>query len=239
MQAVRRLKHAVNDFVGRRGWEIQKKQPHLIDFLRSRRITTVIDVGANEGQYATGLRVRGYHGEIIPFEPDRAAFKALKANAATDPLWTVNNEALGDENSVRAFNVTSYSEFNSFLPPTGSLTSIDPRSAVESQEQVAVASLDMLFSNFDGKRVFLKSDTQGYEKHVLLGAVKSLPKLFGVQVEISLLEMYEGQPSLVEIVELMKSFGYSLAMIWPNHFHPDDPVSLIEVDCVFANDRLH
>jgi FkbM family methyltransferase len=239
MSATRKLKHSLNEFLGRRGWEIQKKQPHLIDFIRSREITTILDVGANQGQYATGLRVRGYSNAIVSFEPDPDAFRILEAAASQDSLWTAQNLALGDRDEAgRAFNVTSYSEFNSFLSPTGALKEIDGRAAVATQTSVTVRRLDSIFGEYKGDSVFLKSDTQGYEKLVLLGAEQSLPKLRAVQLEVGFLEMYEGQPSFVELLELMRAQQFSLAMVWPNHYHPEDPTRMIEVDCIFANDRF-
>src|SRR5271154_6586030 len=95
MRNLRVLKHTVNDWAGRFGWEIQKKQVHLIDFIKSKKITTVLDVGANQGQYATGLRVRGYREKIVSFEPDPGAFGQLKAKAEPDPKWSVRNLAIG------------------------------------------------------------------------------------------------------------------------------------------------
>jgi FkbM family methyltransferase len=238
MRNLRVLKHTVNDWVGRFGWEIQKKQVHLVDFIKSKKITTVLDVGANQGQYATGLRVRGYRGKIVSFEPDPEAFRQLKAKAEPDPKWSVRNLAIGARDGEQTFNISQYNEFNSFLAPSARLKEYDRRAEVETQTKVAVAKIDSLFQDFQAERVFLKSDTQGYEKYVVEGAAESLPRIVGVQLEVGLVELYDGQPSFVDLLELMRSKQFSLALIWPNHYSDVDPMRLMEVDCVFVNDRI-
>ena len=58
-----------------------RKHPTLIDFIENRGVTVVYDVGANVGQFGTGLRQRGYAGKIFSFEPVKSAFEALKSVA--------------------------------------------------------------------------------------------------------------------------------------------------------------
>ena len=60
------------------------------------------------------------------------------------------------------------------------------------------------------KTLFLKIDTQGYEFQVLKGAEKILKKFEGILVEVSLIELYEGQKNWLEIVEFIQSHGFKL-----------------------------
>ncbi|MFZ0497148.1 MAG: hypothetical protein WBE80_05265 [Methylocella sp.] len=55
--------------------------------MRDRKITLVLDIGANKGQYGKSLRdTIGYKGRIVSFEPLREAFAILQQTAASDPL---------------------------------------------------------------------------------------------------------------------------------------------------------
>lgn len=237
MLATRILKHRFNEVLGRFGFEIAPRRPKLVDFLRSRKITTLLDIGANEGQFASGIRVRGYSGRIVSFEPTATAFAILQAKSVADGRWEARQMAIGDKDGHAEFRLAGFSQFNSFLAATSALVNIDTRAASEQVEEVEVRAVDSIFEEFRGERVFLKSDTQGYEAQVLAGARRSLPQIAGVQLEIGFVGMYTGQPSFIDLLRTMEDAGFSLALIEPNHFVPDDPTRLLEVDCVFANTR--
>jgi hypothetical protein len=81
-------------------------------------IQTVLDVGANEGQYWKFLRREvGFKGNIVSFEPVRALWEQLRIRAARDPRWLVYPLALGEFNEQREINVTALSSLSSFLRP--------------------------------------------------------------------------------------------------------------------------
>lgn len=78
-------------------------------------IDLVVDVGANEGQFAADLRQHGYQGKIISFEPISSAFAILQETAAADRNWEVKNLALGTQNTEQTIYVSDDSAFTSFL----------------------------------------------------------------------------------------------------------------------------
>ncbi len=81
-------------------------------------IDTVIDVGANKGQYRDFLRHHvGYRGSIVSFEPLPEFAASLKARAAADGNWTVHACALGAAAGELSLNVMAASVFSSFLQP--------------------------------------------------------------------------------------------------------------------------
>ncbi len=76
------------------------------------QINVVIDVGANEGQFASELRRMGYQGKIISFEPIASVFEKLKKVASTDRDWDVYNLALGQKNSQQTLNKAGDTDFS-------------------------------------------------------------------------------------------------------------------------------
>src|SRR5438874_74602 len=83
-------------------WRPQSSSEAAIaKMLTHHRIDTVMDIGANEGQYARLLREAGYTGRIISFEPLTRAHEQLLRASACDPLWTVAPRmAIGNREGV-------------------------------------------------------------------------------------------------------------------------------------------
>ena len=81
-------------------------------------------------------------------------------------------------------------------------------------------TLDAVFDDHVGveDRAFLKIDTQGYERAVLDGAANSLPRLAGLQVELSLTPLYEGEASWREIVDRLVAAGFELRFVLPGYY---------------------
>ncbi|MBY0511047.1 MAG: FkbM family methyltransferase [Rhodospirillaceae bacterium] len=107
----------VQNFFHGFGYELSRT-PHAQDFLSSRQVDLVLDVGANLGQYARGLRAQGYKGRIHSFEPIKAVHEKLAASAAGDAMWDVSNCAVGAAPGRADINVSDYTVYSSIRPTT-------------------------------------------------------------------------------------------------------------------------
>lgn len=212
---------------------VEFNAPSLVDFLSSRGIDLVLDVGANVGQFASGIRAKGYTGDIVSFEPIASEFRELKEKARSDRRWDVRNLALGEKSGYATINVSERSVFSSLLPQTSAARNADEFSAVTRSEQVDVARLDEIFDSFRDRNVFLKIDTQGYERPVLEGAARILTYLKGIRLELPIVHLYQRTWHLDEAIGYMRARRFFLSQITPVGFHWEDRASLLEVDCVF------
>src|SRR5664279_3594242 len=79
------------------------------------KVDHIIDVGANEGQFAIGMRKLGYEGLISSFEPLNGVFRLLKENSKRDPKWQTINLALGSKDEQLEINVSENTVSSSFL----------------------------------------------------------------------------------------------------------------------------
>jgi FkbM family methyltransferase len=61
------------------------------------QINLILDVGANDGQFAREMRELGYNGRIASFEPMASCIATLQKLAEADPLWSVHPFGLGRE----------------------------------------------------------------------------------------------------------------------------------------------
>lgn len=187
------------------------------DLLKRYRIDVVLDVGANVGQYARSLTKHGYNGRIVSFEPLPDAFQRLSANRWGFRNWSVQNYALGSENTNARLHIAGNSQSSSFQPMLDNHRLAAPESAYIGDVDVVVQRLDAVIDELvePGDRCFMKVDVQGHEHHVLEGASRCLDRIVGIEAELSLIPLYEGQSLWQESIAHMSALGFELAMIQP------------------------
>lgn len=116
----------------------------LMDFIESREISTVVDVGANIGQFGESLRADGYRGRIVSFEPTGSAFQILSQKAAADGNWKAHHCGLGAAKGTAILHASKLSVFNSILELSDAAKLHDSRMAVEHTEEVSIFTLDQM-----------------------------------------------------------------------------------------------
>lgn len=230
------LKSMVKKSLHRRGWELSKS-PNILTFLEVHNVDLVLDVGANLGQYGSGLRQRGYKGRIWSFEPIRAVFDQLKSRAGHDDRWKVTCTAVGATPGEATLNVSELSLFSSLKPANKTAYLFDPRVVVVEKQQVPVATLNDLLQGDTARQVFLKIDTQGFEREVLEGASNLLSNLVGIQLEVPVKNLYDNVWSFSECITYMAEIGFLPAQFRTVNALRDDPASAIEFDCIFRPQR--
>lgn len=188
--------------------------------LEGARVERVLDVGANVGQYARRLRAAGWRGDILSFEPLLDIRAALEAAAADDPAWEVAPAvAVGAAVGAGMFERSNESDMSSLRPQTERLRALSPSSAVAEVLDVEVRPLGALVTpRHAGERLFLKIDVQGGEDAVLDGVGPLWARLVGIQLELALTRLYEGERGYLETCARLESLGFRLALVLPGYF---------------------
>jgi FkbM family methyltransferase len=241
MNPIRALAH-------RFGFDIHRYNPYhsadlrLFAMLVANRINLVLDVGANTGQYAKMLRHVGYSGRIVSFEPLSDAHRSLVEAASRDANWTAAERvAIGSSSSELTINIAGNSMSSSLLPMADTHASVAPESVYIGTETVRVVPLDEVAPKYasTSDRVLLKLDVQGYEAAVLEGAPVTLANATGVQLEMSFVELYVGQPLFQDLFAALTQRGFELWGLLPGL--TDASGRMLQCDGVFFKrhyDRL-
>ncbi len=195
--------------------------PQLAGLLERHRVTLVLDIGANIGQYAASLRNNGYRGRIVSFEPLSAAHAELSANADLDPDWLVApRAAVGAAAGEATLNISPETDMSSLLPLTedaaDKLAGVRPTAS----ETVPVTTLATELPRYAAADdvIFVKSDTQGYEAEVLDGLADGADRVAGLQLELSLVPIYQGQPDYLALLERVRGLGFTPHLVIPGYF---------------------
>jgi FkbM family methyltransferase len=212
----------------------------LVSLLRRLQVDLVLDVGANQGQYGGDLRHLGYKGRIKSFEPVAGAFVKLAKAASGDPDWDVTCCALGEESGSATIHVAANgAASSSFLPMLARHSKAAPDADFLRDEIVGIERLDDVVGAIPGEsRVFIKVDTQGFERSVLAGATGLLRgPVVGVQLELSLVSLYGGGPLYDELLRDMSDIGFRLAWLYPG-FQDPTTGELLQFDGAFVRSAL-
>jgi len=199
------------------------------------KVDLLLDVGANVGQYVIENRQQGYLGQVVSFEPLPDAYQILRENAYGDSEWVIHERcAVGSEIGQTEINISKNSFSSSLLPMLETHSDSAPESVYIGTASTPVITLDSVYERYakDKKKVFLKIDTQGFEAHVLAGALKSLQSIFAVQLELSLVPLYANQELYPYFLKFFEDQGFYLWQIIPGFIDNDSGQSL-QFDAIF------
>jgi FkbM family methyltransferase len=203
------------------------------------QVNTLLDVGANIGQYGAAVRASRYAGRILSCEPLPDAYAHLARRASSDGNWTTVQTAVGDHVGMIEINVAANSYSSSLLPMTDAHLDAAPGSHRVGVEKVPITTVAALLAEhrIDAGRAMLKIDTQGYESYVLDGAGLALAEFALVQLEMSFVPLYEGQQLFDDLLDRLRDCGFEIYALEGGF---GDPRSgrMLQCDVLFANSRL-
>jgi FkbM family methyltransferase len=194
----------------------------------------LVDVGPYRGSFADVMRSLGYAGRIISLEPNLGEAGGLRKRAKGDPLWTVHQPAAGDVAAKRLLRVSPHGNLSSLLAPTERGLEYHPPLRESADVPVDVVRLDRFLPNMggaDAERIFIKTDTQGSDLNVLVGATGILDRVVTVHVELALQPTYEGAVDYLRLLAWLRERGFEPADLVPFFRHEG---LLIEADCLLV-----
>lgn len=218
----------------------KKPRYELAQLLEILKVTLVFDIGANIGQFGSEIRKVGYKGKIVSFEPLTNEHAILQKTAINDQLWQIHSQcAIGNYDGEVDINISGNSVSSSILPMSDLHVNAAKESSYVSKIKVPIRKLDSVGIPYvkEGSTFFLKIDTQGYEWQVLEGASFIVKQASGVQIELSLVQLYEGQPNWMDVIKKMESLGFKLWKLHPGFTDPNNG-QLLQCDATFIRSNI-
>jgi FkbM family methyltransferase len=207
----------------------------LVKQINHNGIDMIFDIGANTGQFGELMYKLGYKGKMVSFEPLTSAYDLLVSTCKSVDGWNAAERcAVGDEDGEIEMHISENSISSSAMDMLKEHENAAPDSKYVGTEKAKVFKLDTIFDKHsDGcKNVLVKIDTQGFEEKVLNGSVNSISKIKGLFLEMSLVNLYEGQVLFKDLYERIVANGFSMFGIQPA-FVNKETGRVLQVDATF------
>lgn len=177
-----------------------------LENLRSQyEFKTIIDVGANVGDFSRTCRNIFTHSTIHAFEPLLECVEEMRKNFLNDELVKIHNYAIGSQVGSIEFFKNDHLDSSSLLKTSEQHNQIFNFASNYSKQIVQVTTLDEHFKNKKIDTTLLKLDIQGYEHKELLGAKKTLRTVAVVICEVNFVKLYEDQSYFRDIFTITDS----------------------------------
>jgi FkbM family methyltransferase len=169
--------------------------------MRAKRFLTVIDVGANKGQFSLAARVASPAATIEAFEPVVEAAQIYRQVFDGAKGVTLHEVAAGAEDGEVPMRVPAHNDGASMIVPLDGKV-----------RNVRVARLDAIIKNIR-RPALLKLDVQGYELEALKGATGLLPDVDDVLCEVAFISPWANLPEAHEIIAFMRENGFRIGEV--------------------------
>ncbi len=179
-------------------------------WLRDMNFQTVLDVGANVGQFAAGVHAILPNAAIYSFEPLPDCYLKLVKTMSGVEKFHAFNLGLGAARAQMQINRSPWSASSSFRKMAKLHIENYPKTEGHETVTVPVETLDNMTAGLPMvDPVLLKMDVQGYEDQVLAGGQVTASRAAAVIIEVSFETLYEGQPLFDDIYRLLTAMGFT------------------------------
>jgi FkbM family methyltransferase len=201
---------------------------------RTAKVRTLIDIGANIGDYAEFMARFLSVQKTYAFEPLPSCLASLQAKRATIPDLKIFNVALADRPGKKVLYHNGYDPASSLLRVTDLSKHLFPQTAVETPVPVEVTTLDRALAGEElPGEIMVKMDVQGLEDKVIRGGRKTFARAKYVLVEMSFQPMYQAQPLFEEVHTLLVRRGLRFAGI-KNQIHSHTSEQPLFAHCIYV-----
>ena len=195
-------------------------------------LTTIIDVGANSGQFTKVATHLYPQAQIHTFEPLPDLYSIIEKKFSSNPNINIYKIALGNEDGTILFNKNKFGHTSSILEINEENIHFTRKDNVLEQIRVQIKKLDSITLFTDKTHLsLLKLDVQGYELEVLKGADQTLKAIDYIIIEANLEELYSSQPSFTVMNNYLQMKGFELMGMLD--FNLGNKNKYIEVDLLY------
>lgn len=204
-----------------------------IPLLKSfKNLNTIIDIGANKGQFSLVARHLFHETKIIGFEPLLKPAEKYRNLFKNDKNVFFHQTAIGNQSGNTQMHISKREDSSSILPIGDNQSNIFPGTEESHILDINIGRLKEYVNINDlVSPVFVKIDVQGFELNVLKGCLDLIDNFDYIYVETSFVELYEKQPLAYEIISFLKEYSFDLKGIYNSIY--DKEGLAVQADLLF------
>ena len=198
---------------------------------------TIVDIGANKGQFALACREWAPNAQVISFEPLQNPGKIFKVLFGNDAKVSLNKVAIGSRIQRSVIHVSEREDSSSLLPIGPNQIALYPGTQEKGEIEIDVSPLSSYLMPEDIQSpAMLKIDVQGFEMEVLKGCESMIKKFDFIYCECSFIELYSGQKLAYEVIEWLQKRQFNFVGIFNVSY--DRSGQAIQADFLFKQETI-
>lgn len=204
---------------------------HILDTC----LATIVDIGANRGQFTLASRRWAPCARVIAFEPLSGPARVFRALFADDEQVALHEVAIGPRLERREMHVSARDDSSSLLPISSLQSKIFPGTMEVATIEIKVAPLDAFVpqDKIIGPAM-LKLDVQGFEYEALVGCESLLSRFDFIYCECSFVELYSCQKLAADVIEWLAKRGFHIKGMYNPSY--DAQGLAVQADLLFHRD---
>lgn len=201
------------------------------NFIVENKIKSVLDIGANVGNFSAVLKHHIPELDIFMLEANPFCDNMLRRTGLPYEIACLSNEKKEVKLYVNRKNmictgVSYYQEQTIHYSPEDFMT-------------VETKLLDeVIFEKFGNQKgfEFIKMDTQGSEIDIIRGGMKTIEQANHIQIETTLIEYNKGSPLKDEVIKFMSDLGFKQNEKVEVHYQNHNPATgiVVQEDWIFS-----
>lgn len=213
--------------------DIKRIQFEPYKWLKGKNIHTILDIGANTGQFALQFHQLLPDATLYSFEPLEDCYNELLKKMRCHPKFHAFNFALGDKNGEAPMYRNDYTPSSSLLSMKELHRSAFPFTKHTTIQTIPIRRLDDLVDKLDiVENILIKIDVQGTEDKVILGGEELISRASILILETSFQPLYQDQPLFDDIYGMLKQKGFSYIGSEHTIRNPNDGC-ILQCDSIF------
>lgn len=196
-------------------------------------IRSILDIGANIGEFTSIFSELFPEAEIHAFEPLPDCYEKLEKRTENLKNIKTYNLGLGCRDGELKLHRSSWHPASSFRKMGDLHKQNYPHSSESNDILVGIRRLEDIMKEEElNNDIFIKMDVQGFEDEVIKGGLSIFNKTKVIVVESSFQKLYENEPMFDGIYALLKPLGFEFRGSLKQSISSKDG-SFLQGDCIF------